>query len=104
MERFIFLLSLADNTQFYTIFLTIFLRKRKEKYFMCNVNTFLAHKNSRRIMSGLPAANALNMDIPFLVSPIFHLIFTVLLVYYHKNLLYKHRNPYTITKTPSRFP
>ncbi len=61
MERFIFPLSLADNTQFYTIFLTIFLRKRKEKYFMCNVNTFLAHKNSRRIMSGLPATNALNM-------------------------------------------
>ena len=41
---------------------------------------------------------------PFLVSSIFHSVFTVLPMHYHENCLYNHGNPYIITKTPILFP
>ena len=41
---------------------------------------------------------------PFLVLLIFHLVFTALLVYYYRNCLYNHGNPYTNTKTHRQFP
>ncbi len=41
---------------------------------------------------------------PFLVSSIFHSVFTVLHIYKHENSLHYHGNSYINTKTHSQFP